>query len=263
MEMAFIDFVNGLCRQGKCAFTITEAIEKTGKSRKAILSSIAHLVARNELATPAKGFYVIVPPEYQILGCIPGEHFLPYLMDYWGCDYYVGLLSAAAFHGASHQAVQRLQVMINKIKLPISCGKVNIEFITNRHLNETPTQIISTPKSMIKASTPEGTAKDLLEYPHRAGGLNSIYTVIDEMLFRIEPARLSLLAKNNPHIEWKQRLGYILTQLSANKLIDVLKIDLAKKKAINYIWLIPGINNEINRDKTWKIKINTILESDL
>ncbi len=120
-------------------------------------------MASRLLATPAKGFYVIVPPEYQILGCLPAEHFIPYLMEYWQCPYYVGLLTAAGYHGATHQAVQVFQVMINgRTKPSIQCGKVKIRFIANRHLSETPVQSISTAKSMLTVSTPEGTAMDLL-----------------------------------------------------------------------------------------------------
>ncbi len=57
-------------------------------------------------------------------------------------------------------------------KPQILCGKVKIRFIANRHLAETPVQSISTAKSMLRVSTPEGTAMDLLNYPHQAGGLN-------------------------------------------------------------------------------------------
>ena len=65
-----------------------------GKSRLALLSSIMHLVAKGELVSPAKGFYIIVTPEYKVLGCLPAEQFIPYLMEYWGYQYYAGLLIA-------------------------------------------------------------------------------------------------------------------------------------------------------------------------
>src|SRR6516164_8998645 len=102
--MNFSDYINDLLRYGKCSFSIPEARRTTGKSAKSIYSSIDHLVAKNEIVSPAKGFYVILPPEYQVLGCLPAEYFIPYLMEYWKCKYYACLLTAAKYHGASHQA---------------------------------------------------------------------------------------------------------------------------------------------------------------
>jgi hypothetical protein len=129
---------------GKCCFTIEDAQASLNKSRKAILSSIQHLVAKNEIVSLANGFYVIVPPEYQILGCLPAEYFITYLMEYWKCDYYACLLTAAKYHGASHQAVMTFQVMIEQTRRSIICGKIKIKFITNKKLAYTPTQKIAT-----------------------------------------------------------------------------------------------------------------------
>ncbi|MBY0264345.1 MAG: type IV toxin-antitoxin system AbiEi family antitoxin [Holosporales bacterium] len=37
---------------------------------------------------------------------MPADHLISFLMVYWKKPYYVGLLSAASLHGASHQALQ-------------------------------------------------------------------------------------------------------------------------------------------------------------
>jgi hypothetical protein len=71
--MSFSDYINDLVRHGKCSFTIQQAQATLNKSTEAIYSSAKHLLTKNELATPAKRFYVILPPEYQILGCLPAE----------------------------------------------------------------------------------------------------------------------------------------------------------------------------------------------
>lgn len=53
-----------------------------------------HRLPRHGLvAHPAHGFYVIVPPEYRQLGCLPAGQFIPALMEQLGLGYYVGLLS--------------------------------------------------------------------------------------------------------------------------------------------------------------------------
>jgi predicted transcriptional regulator of viral defense system len=205
--MGFSSYVNNLIAQGKCYFALDDAEKVLGKTRKAILSSIEHLAAKKEIAVPAKGFYVIVPPEYRVLGCIPPEHFIPYLMRYWGHRYYAGLLTAARYHGASHQAAQVFQVMTDIRCPPIHCGKVRIQFITNRHLLNTPVKTISTPRSMLNISTSESTAMDLLNYPQQSGGLNHIATVLAELKETMQPKNLQSLAEAQPRLAWKQRLG--------------------------------------------------------
>lgn len=263
--MNFSDYINDLVKHGKCSFTVQQAQSALNKSAEAIYSSVKHLLTKNELATPAKGFYVIVPPEYQVLGCLPAEHFIPYLMEYWQCPYYVGLLTAAGYHGATHQAVQVFQVMIDgRSKPQVLCGKVKIRFIANRHLPETPVQTISTAKSMLKVSTPEGTAMDLLNYSHQSGGLNHIATILAELQESMKPDQLLALAKSQPTLAWKQRLGYLLEVVGAVELADVLKKYLSQQKRVDYVPLMPGIEtSNAARNVTWKIIENATVESDI
>jgi predicted transcriptional regulator of viral defense system len=264
--MRFSDYINDLQRHGKCSFTVQQAQSALNKSAAAIYSSVKHLLTKGELATPAKGFYVIIPPEYQVLGCLPAEHFIPYLMEYWKHDYYVGLLTAASYHGATHQAIQVFQVMIEgRTKPQIQCGKVKIRFIANRHLAKTPVQTISTAKSMLRVSTPESTAMDLLNYPQQAGGLNHIATILAELQETMLPNKLLTLAENQPTFAWKQRLGYLLEILGAVELSEVLKADLLKQKRLDYVPLVPGIeeSNIASRNVTWKIIENATVESDI
>ncbi|MDX2055824.1 MAG: nucleotidyl transferase AbiEii/AbiGii toxin family protein [Polyangiaceae bacterium] len=42
-----------------------------------------------------------MPPEYQALGCLPADQFVPDLVQRLAVPYYVTLLSAAAYHGAA------------------------------------------------------------------------------------------------------------------------------------------------------------------
>jgi predicted transcriptional regulator of viral defense system len=264
--MNFNDYIDDLLKHGKCSFTIQQAQHTLEKSSKAIYSSIEHMLIKNELANPAKGFYVIVPPEYRVLGCLPAEHFVPYLMVYWQCPYYAGLLTAASYHGATHQAVQAFQVMIQGHGRPqILCGKVKIHFIANRHLNETPVKSISTAKSMLKVSTPEGTAMDLLNYPQQSGGLNHIATVLTELHESMMPDQLCALAKSQSTNAWKQRLGYLLEMMGATELAEVLKKHLLQQKRVDYIPLMPGLEElpVLPRNTTWKIIENATVESDI
>ncbi len=264
--MVFNDYIHDLIKHGKCTFSVEDAmIALKIKSRKAIYSSIEHLVSKKELVSPAKGFYVIVPPEYQILGCLPAEYFIPYLMEYWKSKYYACLLTAAKYHGASHQAVMIFQVMVGKPRKPIVCGKVRVKFIANKNLSRTPIQTITTRMSMLTVSTPEGTAMDLLNYPHQSVGLNHIATVLAELHEAMDAGKLLTLAENSPILAWQQRLGYLLEILGENELAEVLKKYLSKQKRVDYIFLAPGrkTTKQANKNDTWKIIENIKIESDL
>ena len=52
---------------------------------------------------PRRGFYLIVDPGHRELGALPATAWIDDLMRFHGVPYYVGLLTAAALHGAAHQ----------------------------------------------------------------------------------------------------------------------------------------------------------------
>lgn len=79
----------------------------------------------------SKGFYIIVTPEYSIQKILSPDLFIDTLFKYLGRPYYVGLLSASFYHGASHQKPQEYFVIIDKpvafnsnsrVKNQLHCG---------------------------------------------------------------------------------------------------------------------------------------------
>ena len=59
------------------------------------------------------GFFIIIPFEYAATEMLPAEWFIDDLMSYIGRPFYVGLMSAAALHGAAHQQPQQFHVVTN------------------------------------------------------------------------------------------------------------------------------------------------------
>ena len=106
---------------------------------------------------------------------------------------------------------------------------------------------------------------DLLNFPHQAGGLNHIVTVLAELQENMDPDKLLALAKSNPVLAWKQRLGYLLETVEAAILADILKKYLAQQNRVDYTPLLPGLakSTEAPRNSTWKIIENATVESDL
>jgi hypothetical protein len=111
-----------LASRGRYQFSSEEARKALGVSEAAAKLALNRLARRGLIASPARGFYVIVLPEYHRLGCLPAEQFIPSLMQRQGLDYYAGPLSAAQFHGAAHQRPQEFRVMLTKARRPIHCG---------------------------------------------------------------------------------------------------------------------------------------------
>ena len=138
------DYIADLAAKGIHQFNSGEAQKALGVSENAAKQALNRLAKQGVIASPARGFYVIVPPEYRSLGCLPAEQFIPALMQRLGLSYYAGLLSAAQYHGAAHHRPQEFQVMVAKSRRPIVCGAVRVAFIVQK----------TSPPSLCKASIP-------------------------------------------------------------------------------------------------------------
>lgn len=262
-------YIKHLASNGQRAFISDEAQEALNISRSALHSQLHRLIQSGDIASPAKGFYLIVPPEYQIWGCLPAEDFLPLLMKHWQIEYYACLLTAASYHGASHQAVQQFYVMLNQQRRPVRCGKIIVEFIKNKHLDQTPTQPITVRTGYLSISTPEGTAMDMIHFSRQSGGLNHIATVLTELIEEIKPEKLLNLAKCSNSKAWIQRLGYLLEIIepietkNRDRCVNLLKTYL-NTIVIRSVLLEPNAEKgNFPMHPTWKVIINTTVESDI
>ncbi|MBK8545157.1 MAG: type IV toxin-antitoxin system AbiEi family antitoxin, partial [Caulobacteraceae bacterium] len=187
-------YLDRLMRSGRYLFTSQEARESLGASPDAVKLAINRLRRKGDIASPARGFYVIVPPEYRALGCLPADQFIPALMERAKTPYYAGLLSAAQYHGAAHHRPQEFQVMLGKPRRPIECGKVRVVFHARKGIADVPVQQINTPRGTVAVSTPAATAFDLVGYEAQIGGLDAVATILVELAEKLEPEKLAALA---------------------------------------------------------------------
>jgi predicted transcriptional regulator of viral defense system len=214
------------------------------------------------ISSPARGYYVILPPEYRALGCPPAEQFIPSLMERLSLRYYAGLLTAAQYHGAAHQRPQEFQVCLERARRPLACSRVHVAFIVRKRLRDVPVQSVNTPRGTLLISTPEATALDLVGYPHRVGGLNQVATVLGELAEQLDAKTLVAVADTAPPA-WSQRLGYLLERIGAAEKAAPLRtwvLDRARKFAV----LVAGTKDATgDRDKVWKVVVNATVEPDL
>ncbi len=255
------DYVSGLAARGRYSFTSEEARAALDVSAAAARLALNRLAKQGAVASPARGFYIIVPPEYRALGSLPAEQFIPNLMQRLGVSYYTGLLSAAQFHGAAHHRPQEFQVMLGKPRRPILCGQVRVAFIVNRRVSQTPVQSFNTPRGAILVSTPEATAIDLVGYPEHAGGLDQVATVLAELAEKIDPGKLAAAAAAVP-LPWAQRLGYLLELTEAPEKAQALR-DYVRREAKEATLLLPSASAGGERRKDWKLIVNADIEPEL
>lgn len=265
----FREYIKSIRAKGKIYFTSEEALNELHITRNALRCGMYKLKKKGDIISPAKNLYIIIPPEHQKIGSIPADELIPILMKHWKLPYYVCLLSAALYHGSSHQKPQAFQVMAEKQLKPLLLGKIKISFIYKKSLVNIPTQEIVVKSGYLKVATPESTVMDLLHYPTHAGGLNHIATVLNELIPVIDINKLMVLISASKENAWAQRLGYIIEKLDSDdnekrdKIVNEMKSYFSQQK-INFVPLaseLPFSNS--NKNYNWLIYENTTIESDI
>ncbi len=254
--------IREMAAKGQHHFTALQAVQTMGVSLPAARKQLRRLKVRGVVASPYRGFYVIIPPEYARLGCLPAPQFIPQLMDHLAEPYYFGLLSAAERHGAAHQRPQRAQVITRKARRPIDCGFVGVDFIGRGDLEAMPVTQVNTPRGFARYSSPETTALELVGYPDRCGGLSNVATVLSELAEELNQQRLLAAAELSP-ISWSQRLGYLLERVDEEGLSGPLHSFVQAKARCNALLRRAADPTGAPRSARWQLILNEEVEPDL
>jgi predicted transcriptional regulator of viral defense system len=231
-------------------------------SEAAILLSLNRLSRKNRVVSVYKGFYLIVPPEYFSKGISP-LNFIDDLMTFVGKPYYVGLLSAAALHGAAHQQPQEFFVVTSTKQLATLKKGIKINYFTKKNISHISVDKRKTETGYAYVSSPELTAADLVYYQNRIGGLNKGCLVINELsetikTERITPEFIDILT--TPTI---QRLGFIFDRIVSQPDLADKIFNISQKQRRTFFWQplkAGGERKGFDTDKKWKIIINIIVK---
>lgn len=254
-------FLDALASRGQYHFSLAEAARGIGGSPGAVRAALRRLKRKGLVAEPARGFLVIVPPEFRSLRCLPAEQFVPQLMAYWKEPYYVALLSAAELHGAAHQRPQVFQVMLRRNRRLIACGGVRVEFAARRDMQATPVVERNTPRGTLSVASAEATAFELVGYDERCGGLDNVATVLAELAERLDAVGLAAEAERAP-VAWVQRLGYLLELVGAARLAAPL-LPLVERVEQEAPLVRSRPRSAARRDRRWRLLLNAQVEPDL
>lgn len=257
-------FIDQLQSQGRYSFAREEILVKNGQSIHALRRALERLQQKGRVVLVSRGFYVIIPLEYRESGILPAEWFIHDLMNHLDLSYYVGLLSAAAFHGAAHQRLQQFQVLSQKQLRPIFLKGLTLRFFLKKNLYLSSGIVkIKTETGFLRASSPELTALDLVKYPKPSGGLGNISTVLSELGEKISGNELLVFARREKRFVYIQRLGYLLDHLGYASRTEALASWLSKQK-LHPVLLDPSQRKgEFLFNKKWRLFENQTIEAEI
>jgi len=256
------DFVDDLQASGRYTFTPADVRARLPKSDVALDNALRRLKQRGRVVSPRRGFHVIVPTEYRSAGAPPPSWFIDDLMKFLRQPYYVGLLSAAAVHGASHQQPMVFQVITDRPTRRALAERVRVEFRMSRSVAITPVTATQTETGSMRVATPEATAIDLVRFADACGGWSNVATVLAELAEQIDPERLGSLAATAKAPE-VQRLGFLLDRASQTQLAGPLLRALSAKR-YRPVPLAPAAPRGDDRAVSpWRVIANQDVEPDL
>jgi predicted transcriptional regulator of viral defense system len=258
-------YLDELALKGQYYFTLEEISKELSIKQSSVSVTLSRLAKKNKIQMIRKGFGIITG---QTSGVLHPSYFLNAMMKHLGARYYVGLLNAAAYRGASHQAVMNYTVVADKMIKPISLKAMNIEFVTKNNFDEIKEiEKVGGIGGYFYISTPELTAIDILSFPKRSGHLNNIATVLEDLLDEIDIKKLAdLCSKKSVPTSIIQRLGYLLDIVLGEK--EKAKFIYEKMKE-RRPYKVALSKSKKNRDlssvpffEKWMIYENVIVEPD-
>lgn len=247
------------------SFSLGEISKEIAGSSNSLKFELLRLSEKGEIVNLRKGFYLIITPRYSSAKKLPIQLYCEKLFKYLERNYYVGLFSAARFHGASHQQVQRDYFITEKPKLnDISKEAIDIRFFTTSNWSEKNIQIKKSDAGVFKISSPALTIVDLIHHQTKLGGINRMLAVFEELVEELTESDLSELLSWYPNKSTLQRFGFLLEVLEMEeKFQEMIYSELIVK---NFFPVLlspktkekPGATNN-----KWKVDANVKLESDL
>ncbi|HEV2998691.1 MAG TPA: type IV toxin-antitoxin system AbiEi family antitoxin [Solirubrobacteraceae bacterium] len=254
------DLPDLLISRGRYNASLEEIMELTGLSYAAVTSGLQRLRRQRRVFSPTRGLYVVVPPEYRSWGVVPADWFIDSLMGHLGRRYYVALLSAAAYHGASHQAPQVFQSIVDGRVLDREFGRVRLCFYTSAHVAETPTDPVVVHTGSIPVSSREATVVDLVREPRASGGLDNVATILAG-IGELEGSALGTLAARYGRA-LARRTGWLVERYGTcgdlGPLRLAARLDLGEPDLLS-----PSGPRRGRADREWRVRVNVSVEADL
>jgi len=240
-------------------------VENCDKTDISLKRELSRLVEKKDILNLRKGFYLIIPPRYSKQKQLPIQLYINKLFKTLKRDYYLGFYSAAKFHGASHQQVQRDFIMISTPALSkIKKKSIDINFLTTSKWPEKNILKKKSDAGIFKISSPALSMVDLIHYQTKLGGLNRMLAILEELTEELTDKDIKELLTWYPHKSTLQRFGYLLDELQASKSYSIKILEHLKQSKYYPVLLSPksGLKPQAIAN-LWKVDVNIKLENDL
>jgi predicted transcriptional regulator of viral defense system len=258
--VAINDLPDVLVARGQYSVSRKEIRKLTGLSDAAIASGLQRLRRQRRVFSPTRGLYVVIPPEFRSWGVTPADWFIDDLMRHLGRRYYVALLSAAVYHGASHQAPQVFQVMADARVLDRAIERVRLRFYVSEHVATTPIDMVTVHTGQIRVSSREATVVDLMRELRASGGISNVATILTE-IGELDGSALATLAARHSRT-LARRTGWTVERYGSCKDLDPLRLA-ARLDLGGPALLSPAGPRRGRTDRSWGIRVNSPVEPDL
>lgn len=266
-ENRLFDWIEKLQSLGKHAFSLEQLYrELPNNSSIAIKRSLSRLTEKGKVVSISRGYYLIIPPQYSSKGILPPSLFLDTFMKYLRRPYYLALLNAAGYHGASHQQPQEFFIVTSFPVLRSTHKKgMKLNYISKKNI---PTSLLiqkKTETGYLSISNPALTATDLIQFEKRIGGINRAVSVINELAETIKPEDFSADLITHVPVTVLQRLGYILEFACSRKLLSKHLFELLKNNPVKFFRTPLKVSrgaSSYSPDNRWKVIVNTEIEID-
>lgn len=257
----FPDLIDDLQAKGKYSFSLSELVRASDVSEVSARKAVQRLEARRRIARVWQDFWVIVPLEYSSKGMLPPAWFIDDLMRHLGRDYCVGLLSAAALHGAAHQQPQVFQVLIPGVLRSVRRHGVRIRFYKRKCVIDRLVEKKKTPTGYLVCTRPEQTLIHIVAFMKDCGGIHNVYSVIDELAESLDSKLLREAADVEPRTPVLQRAGWMLQLLGHDRLSDEV-YDVLSRRSFRHVLLDTTAPDGGTKSDRWKIIENIVPERE-
>lgn len=258
------DFLRLIRTNGRYAFTVEDLMREIPKPIKNIRKDLDRLREKGDIINIRRGFYTIIPDEYKNMGMIPVEFYIDELMKHLNKSYYVGLYSAAMFHGAAHQQPQEFYIISKKPKpRKINNDSFLINFTEKRNFPLFGIEDKKTDTGYFKISNIELTFLDLIYFEQSVGGYNRIMSILEELSENINLTKMKEVVKNDFPLSVFQRAGYIAEDVLVNTKLAVIFENKLAKLNPQTVLLKSSVEKNGEKNAKWNLIINTEIESDL
>lgn len=270
-----VSFLEQQLSRGQLCFSSEAATAALGCSESAWFQSATRLTKNHRLASPKRGFYLILRPEDQAVGAPDPVRWIDSFMRHLGVDYRISLLRAAAFHGSSHQSAMVFQVIVPRQIRPFDIGRHRVQFIyqaPDAFAQVNQSEWLAQLKSetgFAKVAGVELTLLDSVRYFHKAAGIGGAAQIVHDLGGKASPRKLvkAAAAYDSSVV---RRLGYLLEHFSHERQADALLPFAKTAKSMKLLdpsvklpAALAAIQADLHeKDSKWKLVLNETVELD-